>query len=195
MRPTLLCVAACLAASMSSHALGEEITYAFHVAATDGPLAGAKASGLFSYDSSIVAPGVTLSATGLLTSLTFTWNGIAYDATSANTGFLSFDGAGQLVYQWAIGNNCGAGNCGTSIVTESWFIGGNPSPPLASFHYCANGGCGEGSATVRRVPTPAMPVPVMTQPVLILALCASILGLAIRRRPGLRTPSSGPRSP
>ena len=81
---------------MSSQVLAEQITYSFRVTATDGPLAGATANGSFSYDSSIVAPNVTLSATGLLTSLSFTWHGITYDATTANTGFLSFDSAGQL---------------------------------------------------------------------------------------------------
>jgi hypothetical protein len=67
------------------------ITYDFTVTATSGPLEGAVAHGTFSYDSSSIVPGNFNVATGLLTSLSFSWNGVAYTQATANTGFLGFD--------------------------------------------------------------------------------------------------------
>lgn len=79
-----------LAASVSA----APITYRFTVTATDGVLTGATATGAFTYDSSVVAPNSTVIAVDLLTHLDFTWNGVAYNATTANTGDLVFDSVG-----------------------------------------------------------------------------------------------------
>jgi hypothetical protein len=87
------------------------ITYDFTATGTTGPLAGTVAHGTFSYDSSIVTPGPNITP-GLLTALRFSWNGVAYNQTTANTGFLAFDAGGNLVDAiFGTIANCGAGFC------------------------------------------------------------------------------------
>jgi hypothetical protein len=97
------------------------ITYNFTVTATSGPLGGTVSHGTFAYDSSSIMPGHSNVAADLLTYLDFTWNGIAYDATSANTGWLTFDGSGQLTY-FTFGNACVGGSCGVTAGNDQWYI-------------------------------------------------------------------------
>jgi hypothetical protein len=87
------------------------ITYSFSVTATSGLLVGTTEIGNFTYDSSSVVPNGVNKNIGLLTALNFTWNGIAYDETTANTGFLIFDPAGNLS-SGSFGTDCGPGSCG-----------------------------------------------------------------------------------
>lgn len=79
------------------------VTYDFAVKVISAP--SLSANGTFSYNSSSITPGATNTSLGLLTALDFTFNGITYDATTANTGFLSFDANGDLnnIY---FGTNC-----------------------------------------------------------------------------------------
>lgn len=73
------------------------ITYPFTVTATSGPLNGDTAAGSFTYDTSIVPPGGgTVSGAGLLSDLSFTWDGIPYSASNANTGLLTFYDTGLI---------------------------------------------------------------------------------------------------
>lgn len=81
------------------------ITYNFTVQVTGGPLDGNVQNGSFSYDSSSITPGSTNSTNGLLTAFDFTFDGIAYDASTANTGALGFDSAGDLNY-FFISSSC-----------------------------------------------------------------------------------------
>jgi hypothetical protein len=71
------------------------ITFSFSVTATSGPLDGITENGTFTYDSSSIIPGGANDNVGLLTDLNFTWNGITYNQTTANTGFLAFDSSGK----------------------------------------------------------------------------------------------------
>jgi hypothetical protein len=96
------------------------VNYAFTVTATSGPLSGTTASGTFSYDTSSIVVGAN-SNTGLLTALSFTWNGIAYNRTTANTGTLFFDASGNLISE-AIGNNCGPGFCSINSGQDQWYV-------------------------------------------------------------------------
>ena len=100
------------------------VTYDFTVIATDGPLNGSVAPGVFSYDtSSVIAGGGLNSATGLLTGLSFTWNGTTFDRTTANTGALEFDAAGNLAY-FLFGSDCGAGACNIGQGGNDWVVSG-----------------------------------------------------------------------
>lgn len=102
-----------------------QVTYNFTVnGGTTGPLAGVTSSGYFSFDDSIIpAGGGILNQAGLISDLSFSWNGIAYDETNANTGVLTFDAANNLTTQSVIGNNCVAGVCiVNSNVADQWFI-------------------------------------------------------------------------
>jgi hypothetical protein len=66
-------------------------------------------------------PGI--SQTGLVTSLSFTFGGISYDETTANTGFVQFNADGSL-YALSFGNQCNAGGCsaGGGGAGDEWFL-------------------------------------------------------------------------
>lgn len=72
------------------------VNYNFTVDVTTGPLAGSVENGSFSYDSNSVVPDGFNSASGLLTAFNFMFNGMTYDAGTANTGLLGFDSSGSL---------------------------------------------------------------------------------------------------
>jgi hypothetical protein len=102
------------------------ITYDFSVTATSGPLIGTTADGSFSFDSGSIMHGGANVATGLLTALSFTWDGISYTAATANTGFLEFDAGGNLIEAF-FGTDCNAGNCHVALQnTEQWALIGFP---------------------------------------------------------------------
>jgi hypothetical protein len=113
---------ACGLLAISGAATSATITYDFTVTGTSGPLSGVTESGYLSYESSIVVPGNEVIGTPLLTDLSFTWNGIAYDETTANTGSLSFDASGALE-GGVFGNTCPTDStCTVSPGENEWFI-------------------------------------------------------------------------
>ena len=112
------------------------VNYTFSVTATQGPLAGTTAAGTFSYDTSSIVLGGFNNNTGLLTALDFTWDGITYNQTTANTGQLRFDATGVLTQSF-FGNNCGRPPCGVSTGQEQWFVN-FPFNPLG-FVYAVQG--------------------------------------------------------
>jgi parallel beta-helix repeat protein len=108
---------------------GGVITYGFSFpGASGGPLSGVGGKGSFSFDESLIpASGFgAIDGQGLLWDLSFTWNGIAYDETTANTGGLTFFG-GQLI-GFSFGNHCSGGfgtPPGTCLVisnTNDWRV-------------------------------------------------------------------------
>lgn len=129
------------------------VNYDFTVTATSGPLDGTVSHGTFSFDSSSVTPGTWNRATGLLTAFDFTWNGTTYNAATANTGTLSFDGAGHLT-DFMFGTHCSAGECSFAIAPETWFAWSD-----AFFYSLPTGASGGGSVTfspaATSVPEPA----------------------------------------
>lgn len=114
----LLMFAAAVALPFAPAAHATPINYDFTVHIISGPLRSTDANGSFSYDSSSIRPGGTNSALGLLTTLDFTFDGITYTAATANTGYLSFDAAGDLS-NILFGTNCVAGDC-TLVRGKSW---------------------------------------------------------------------------
>src|SRR6185436_7601697 len=130
------------------------IIYSFSVIATDGPLNGTTASGTFSFDSSSVVPGGINSATGLLTSLDFTWNGITYNQTTANTGALAFSPSGALI-EIVFGSFCFPSICLPKNGQESW---GGSLPTIFRYTLAPNFGRtfdGLGSFSLLAVPEPS----------------------------------------
>jgi hypothetical protein len=120
------------------------VNYTFSVTATSGPLAGTTAPGTFSYDTSSIVPGGTNANTGLLTALNFTWDGITYNQTTANTGFLEFDATGAL-NQDLFGNHCVAGSCSDLPGFEQWSV--SFSIPLGFAYFVAGDSGGFGTVT------------------------------------------------
>ncbi|MGH7030825.1 MAG: hypothetical protein ACREEZ_10405, partial [Stellaceae bacterium] len=117
------------------------VNYDFSITATSGPLSGTTATGTFSYDTSSIVPGGFNNNTGLLTALDFTWDGITYNQTTANTGYLGFDASGALALD-AFGNNCSAGICTVVAGEEQWYFGYPPG-----FVYAVAGNPGFFSTT------------------------------------------------
>lgn len=125
MSTNLRCKAALLGLALAAItfapvAMATPITYNFTVNVNNGPLAGTY-NGMFSYDSNSIVPGGYNNATGLFTALAFTFNGIAYNAGTANTGALGFDGSGALTY-FVFGNNCVAGTCVVTPGNYEWWV-------------------------------------------------------------------------
>lgn len=106
------------------------INYNFKVDVTSGPLAGTTDNGSFSYDSSSVIPGGNNNPVGLLTALNFTFNGISYNAGTANTGWLGFGPTGDLT-NFIFGTNCAAYSCSVTWGTNQWWA----SPGSSGFGY------------------------------------------------------------
>ena len=106
-----------------SAAEARPVTYEFVVTATDGPLQGQTSVGTFTFDRSLITDAYSVvAAPDLITQLSFDWNGVHFDETSANTGALAFEG-GRLIYT-LFGNECYGGGCGMdgTLVTE-WVAG------------------------------------------------------------------------
>lgn len=156
-------------------AVASTITYNFTTTATTGGLAGSSANGSFSYDSSSVVLGGTNNAAGLLTSLTFTWNGITYNSSNANTGWLRFDGAGDLINA-ALGTNCGAGVCSIASGAEQWVVA--LSTGFNMFVYSTPSTYGRGTASMTFAP-PHVDTP---EPLTLSLFVAGLVGAAARRR-------------
>ncbi len=149
---TIISAAALLVMGFTGTAEASLISYSFTVTATSGPLNGTVANGTFGYDSSSITPGLTNAATGLLTTLNFTWHGIAYTEATANTGALVFDPSGTLLLM-LFGSNCGVNTCPIPPGQEWWNIAGangfNYSTPTA----------GAGIGTVVLTQTTGTPEP------------------------------------
>lgn len=110
-----------LASSVLAHSA--PITYLFKVnGGNSGPLAGQTAAGSLTFDSSIVPTGGGYrTQAGLLTELSFTWDGVAYNALTANTGAMDFSSTGGLE-SMIFGDDCNAGTCSASYGTADWYI-------------------------------------------------------------------------
>jgi len=122
------CLALATAAAISFVPAAEAtpVNYNFTVNVTSGPLAGHVENGSFSYDSSSVVPDGSNSASGLLTAFDFAFNGMTYDALTANTGLLGFDSAGNLNY-FFISSSCISLGCTYASDTDNFTVtpGGN----------------------------------------------------------------------
>jgi hypothetical protein len=128
------------------------ISYDFTVTVTSGPLKGQVDRGSFSYDSSSIPPSDVNRARGLLTALAFKFEGVPYNAHSANTGALIFDAADKLSND-LFGTSCNAGSCYIDPdAGGEWFVSG------ASFSYVSSP-FKEGSGDVTYKLVSALPDP------------------------------------
>jgi hypothetical protein len=115
-------IVVCVALSfVAMNAQAVPVTYQFGVTATDGPLVGTTSIGTFTFDSSIIpAGGGFVSIAGLFTDLAFSWDGVNFDETTANTADLGFEADGTLIYT-LFGTHCGPSGFGCGV-------GGYPEP-------------------------------------------------------------------
>lgn len=125
------------------------VNYDFSVVVTSGPLHGTTLNGTFSYDDSSIVPGAN-NALDLLTALDFTLNGVTYDASTANTGKLTFDAVGNLT-SFIFGTDCTAGLCKLSTGAGSFLVSDNA---FAYFVRRPVLGAGTGTTTYSLATTP-----------------------------------------
>lgn len=176
----LVLVAAAIALVAAPVVEATPLDYNFTVNVTSGALLGTVENGNFSYDSSSIIAGSFNEATGLLTSLDFTFNGTPYHAATANTGALLFDDAGNLS-GFAFGNDCDAGDCQVVWNSNDWLV----SPGLNGFWYGnpTSGTLSKGNVTYARAVSVPVPVPVPEPDTLSLfGLGTLMLGLFVGRR-------------
>ncbi len=155
-KTTVAATACCLLTAMNTNiAIAAGMTYMFTSTATSGPLKGSVATGTFTFDSGSIPsrlPGSN-TTTGLLTALSFSWNGVTYNSTTANTGRLSFDNAGKLSFGTLFGTQCVAGSCSVSGSGENWYVQiGGGIGGAAGFVYSLPGGAVGNGTTVLNGP-------------------------------------------
>lgn len=128
MKPRILVLSLTLLVGVVGVTHASTLTYDFTVTATSGPLSGDVSQGSFTVDSSIIPPGNGgppldggVFGTDLLTSLSFTWNGIAYSTSSANSSFVEF-GTGNTLVEAGFGTNCNQFGCGDAGGTNGWYV-------------------------------------------------------------------------
>ena len=152
------------------------VTYDFSVTATSGSLLGTSASGVFSFDTAAAPAGAYTDGSALLTFLDFTWGGIHYDETSANTGAIIRAVNGDLTTAM-FGNQCSiSGVCSVSSGSVDWVYRGGLGT-LNDFAYSDGRSIGFGSSTTT---LRATEVPEPTS-VALLGLGFAVLGLMRRR--------------
>lgn len=137
------------------------VTYQFTVAGGNGPLGDVIAQGHFSFDNALQPlPGQDfLLGDNLLTDLLFTWNGVTYDETTANTGGFIFDDSNEVLIV-LFGNNClvSANGCSLESLQDHWSIGiGFNLPAGGNIEYAhpSEAGFFFSDITATQVPVPS----------------------------------------
>jgi hypothetical protein len=153
------------------------LRYSFTVREASGPLAGESQSGTFGFDNSLAIPFDTNLDPGQLSELAFTFAGASYDAATANTGALQFDGAGALQLV-DFGSDCGGrGTCGIDTTKIDWLMTGTSTASVFVYTLGTGGVWYDGTGSFA-------PLSEIPEPPSLALFATGLLPLASRRRRG-----------
>ena len=168
-------------AAFIAAAAAQPITVGFSATAITGPAAGTTSAGTFTYDAGIVpAGGGVVAATGLFTDVMFTFNGTTFDETTANTGSLTFDPAGNVLFAF-FGTNCTVGSCEPIPGTNSFLVAA--AATFGQFVYTTPGTQEVFQGTALLASRAALPEPA-TLALLLVGLAAGGFVRRRKRHPG-----------
>jgi hypothetical protein len=161
-----------------------------------GPLAGVVAKGSLSFDEAIVPVGGFgfVNGQGLLSSFSFSWNGITYDESTANAITLVFGGAPYLgiappgeLTGFVLGNHCqdvaAPNTCLVLNGTNDWRA--TAVPFASTFFYAYPGVLGAfGVGQTTNAPNGPIKIAPVPEPATYVGMIAGlgVLGLFARRR-------------
>jgi hypothetical protein len=156
------------------------IEYGFQVTETSGPFDGQTQSGTFGIDAKYKAPDQMDFAGGLLSNLAFTFDGVTYDAATANTGAIAFDSDGNLSL-FNFGTGCNErGACGllTEPDTISWIVSAT-GEGQGNFYYAVGPTIDDlGDGLLAFAPLQSVPEP--SSLALFASACLGLAGLTSR---------------